>query len=72
MHDLWVRLRRWRAAATGSEGWWQVGDRGMITSLELAGEVTGVDDATLLVGIWDLVTVLEKHRNRLNTSHGFS
>lgn len=44
----------------------------MITSLELAGEVTGVDDATLLVGIWDLVTVLEKHRNRLNTSHGFS
>lgn len=43
----------------------------MITSLELAGEVTGVD-ATLLVWIWDLVTVLEKHRNRLNTSHGFS
>lgn len=71
MRDLWVRLRRWRAAATGSEGWWQMGDRDMITLLELAGEVTGVD-ATLLVQIWDLVTVLEKHRNRLNTSHGFS
>lgn len=42
--------------ATGSEDWWQVGDRDMISSLELAGEVSGVD-ATVLVQIWGPVVV---------------
>lgn len=42
--------------ATGSEDWWQVGDRDMISSLELAGEVSGVD-ATVLVQIWGPVAV---------------
>lgn len=58
--------------ATGSEDWWQVGDRDTISSLELAGAVSGVD-ATVLVQIWGPVVVAGDAQEQIEAlSHGFS